>query len=156
MDLNWSNLIIQLGIAGLVVFVAYKLAMKWMTVQREAESERTKSFAIAETARTQAIREGFAADIAAHNAIANGMTKLGSHFSRLEGKLDTLFDLTPIREQYAVHAAQGSRNSEPNVIVEEDDTPVERPPVPRQTPHKGTPIVSGEYLHTGRPKTGGR
>jgi hypothetical protein len=153
MELNWGQIILQLGISGAIVYVVYRIAIKGMETQREAERERTKAFAEAEKERTQAIREGFAADIAAHDALAKVVGKLSSQFSRIEGRIDTFFELTPVREQLAAR--------EPKVIIDpamDDDepTPVDRPPERplerRQTPVKGVPTQYGPFV---RPKTSG-
>lgn len=129
--MNWENLIVQLGISGLVVYVGFKVAMKLIDKWSQGDSERT-----------QAIKEGFAADIAAHNEITKTMIAMQSQMSRTEGKLDIVLDLTPVR---ALHAAQIDEleiqtKPLPSVIVdhrqlkrdrEEDDTPVDRPPTPQ-------------------------
>lgn len=128
--MDWQNLIVQLGISGLVVYVVFRIGMKLIENMRVTDSERT-----------EAIRQGFAADIAAHHEITKTMSALGNQFSRVEGKLDSLLDLTPVREMRAAHDDHGDaipRRKIPSVLVdlnqldEEDDTPVDRPD--RQTP----------------------
>lgn len=134
--MDWQNLIVQLGISGLVVYVVFRIGMKLIENMRITDSERT-----------EAIRQGFAADIRAHDAIVNTMTALGSHFSRVEGKLDTMLDLTPVREMRRVtqeDIASDARDAIPkrkipSVMVDidqldEDDTPVDRHGAQSKTP----------------------
>ena len=137
---------LQLGIAGAALLVMYKVAMRWMAnegkrqeASAKTEDERAKIAAAADIERTKAIQEGFRADIAAHQAITSTMQKMANQFSRIEGKLDTILELTPIREQYHFgDPVMALASSEPKVIID-DQLPVERPTPPsqRQTPPGG-------------------
>lgn len=136
--MDWSNLIVQLGISALVLFVVFRIGMK--LIENNAKSD---------AARTDAIKDGFAADIAAHQAISStmqamqtavtaAMTGLQNQFYRVEGKLDTVLDLTPVRGLRGIEAADLAVTPEPSVVVdksltEDDDTPVDRPPQPQQS-----------------------
>lgn len=133
--MDWTNLIIQLGISALVLFVVFKLAMKSLENMSKSDSERT-----------MAIKEGFAADTAAHQAMAAAIKGMSDQFStsllqmasanaRVEGKLDTVLDLTPVREMHKANIDDLSIDPlGPKVIVDrnqidadEEDTPVDRP-----------------------------
>lgn len=122
--MDWSNLIVQLGISALVLFVVFRMGMKLIENNAKSESERT-----------QAIREGFQTDTAAHtqlasamqdmaNAVAEGMTELEKQFSRVEGKMDAFLDLTPVR---GIRAASVHN-------TDDETTPVDRP-AERPTPN---------------------
>ncbi len=170
---------LQLGIAGAALFVMYRVAMRWMTnegrrqeASAKTEEDRARIAAAADSERTKAIQDGFRADIAAHQAITGTMQKMANQFSRIEGKLDTILDLTPIREQYHFGDPVMARaTGEPKVIVD-DQLPVERTPSSqrqtppggtqarqtpsggvstRQTPSSGVPAVSGPYSHISKP-----
>jgi hypothetical protein len=152
-----DSMFLQLGIAGAMLLVGYRIVLRWMATQREAEKERTEAQRESEKERTQAIREGFAADIAAHNAIVSKMGSLDNRFSRVEGRIDQILELTPVREMMAVHM-----HSERTVIVEgqsqddddRDDTPVDMPAKRTATPPRGSPVGGGGYAIK-RPKTQG-
>jgi hypothetical protein len=149
---------LQLGIAGAMLLVMYRIAMRWMANERErqeavtkADIERNRASASAETERTKAIQDGFRADIEAHHAIALTMGALGNQFSRIEGKLDTILDLTPVRELYGVPTTTELRTRETreaSVIVQSEFQNERRPPT-NKTPPGGTPaITGGEYSRT--------
>jgi hypothetical protein len=152
MDSLWANLIIQLGIAGLVVFAGFKIAILLINRWSQAESERTKQLGESEVARTQEIAAGFRADTEAHREMASYMNQQTSILSRLEGKFDAAFDLTPVRgiKEYAVRSVEvaaaglveeGSSIPEPRVVI-----PVRKTPLPPS---------ATEYGPTKRPKTHG-
>lgn len=155
MDSPWVNLIIQLGISGLVVFAGFKIAILLITRWSQAETERTKAFATAEQARTSEIAAGFRADTMAHQELAKYMNQQTSILGRLEGKIDAAFDLTPVRgiKEYSMRTVEVT-DSELVVAAKEEEassTIVEpRVVIP---PLRKTPT---EYsATTKRPKTGG-
>lgn len=112
---------LQLGIAGAMLLVFYRLGMRWMANQRDGEAERTRVLQTSEVERTKVIQDGFRADIEAHQAITATMTTLANQFHHIEGKLDTILDLTPVREQYPL--------LEPKVVID--------PALERTTPGRG-------------------
>lgn len=140
----WRQLILQSGISALVLYVAFKIAMKLID-----------KWSATEEARTKVIGDGFAADIAAHQAIAKTMGEWMVAFTRLETKIDTAFDLTP------VHGVRVQAFEQRSVIVDMDDIREEpdlqkTPPQgqkQRRTPPQGVP-ASGTYGPK-RPKTHG-
>ena len=154
---------LQLGIAGAMLLVMYRIAMRWMANERErqeaatkADVDRNKASAAAEIERTKVIQDGFRADIEAHHAIVSTMTQLGNQFSRIEGKIDTIMDLTPVRELYGLPSAaelrmRETQTREASVIVQtelQDD----RRAVTNKTPPGGNPAISGgEYSRTTKP-----
>jgi hypothetical protein len=148
---------LQLGIAGAMLLVMYRIAMRWMANERErqeaatkADVERNKASAPAEVDRTKAIQDGFRADIEAHQAIVKTMGALSNQFSRIEGKIDTIMDLTPVRELYGLPSAAElrAREREASVIVQPELQDERRAPT-NKTPPSGTPAVSGgEYSRT--------
>jgi len=159
--MDWQTIIIQLGISGLIVYVGFKISMKLIDKWSHGDSERT-----------QAIKEGFAADIAAHQQITITMQAIANQISRTEGKLDTVLDLTPVRElrrievselavQQTVHIPP---KQPPSVIVdinqldEQEDTPVDRPtptPHPKQPRASSVGGMGGVYGPKKPPKTTG-
>jgi hypothetical protein len=144
----WANLIIQLGISGLVVFAGYKVAILLINRWTQMEGERSKAFATAEQARTAEIAEGFRADTSAHRELAKYMNEQTQILSRLEGKFDAAFDLTPVRgvKEYVTRTVEvadpGLESLAPSI-----PEPLPRVVIPRKTPT--------EYGPTKRPKTGG-
>jgi prolyl oligopeptidase PreP (S9A serine peptidase family) len=155
--MDWTTLIIQLGISGLVLYVAFRIFMKLIDHQAKADSERTIAMAKAESERTQAIREGFAADVAAHNSITMVMQKMQNQNYRMEAKLDTVLDLTPVRGILRERADSDEqvpvkKTPPPSVIVnmneldDDDDTPVDRPEqTPRTPTQPRASSVAGVY-----------
>jgi hypothetical protein len=149
----WANLIIQLGISGLVVFAGYKIAILMINHWSQAEAERTKAGATAEQARTHEIAQGFRADVEAHQVLSGYMNQQTQILSRLEGKFDAAFDLTPVRgvKEYSMRTVEVS---DPGLVVK-DDAPSSAIVEPRVVipPLRKTPT---EYSATSkRPKTGG-
>lgn len=88
--MNLSQLILQLGVAGLLIWVFYQVAMKWL--DRWSESEREKNATIAEGFRnvTQSVNAHSAADIASHERLAESHGEVREAVTRVEAKLDTL------------------------------------------------------------------
>lgn len=82
-----SNLFLQLGIAGAVLFVMWQLMASKMRSDARAEEKRLDIYARAEEKRTEAIVDGFASltgkvdshhtlDIQSHQAIATSIATL--------------------------------------------------------------------------------
>lgn len=92
-----EQIVLQLGIAGLIVWVGYKIAMKWL--DRWSESEREKNASIAEGFKsiTTSVGNHSIADIASHDRLAESHAEMREAVVRVEAKLDTLADLTPVR-----------------------------------------------------------
>jgi hypothetical protein len=138
--MDWSNLIIQLGISALVLFVGYQIAMKLIDKWSEGDAKRTEY-----------IQEGFKADISAHQEITKTMQVLANQFFRVEGKLDTVLDLTPVRGISRIDPMDAipQPRRTPSVILEEaasgekpeDVTPTDRPP-PQPLPPPKQPRAS--------------
>lgn len=183
--MDWSNLIVQLGISALVLFVVYKIGMVLVVNMRTADSERTIAMAKAEADRTMAIREGFTAVASAQNALVatvtlmqsqvlasiNGMqNQLVSSINgmqnqnyRMEGKLDTVLDLTPVRGMMKAELPLENRKA-PSVVVDhnalhdDEKTPVDAPRTPTPTQKvKAAPRAptSGGYYGPYGPKKPG-
>ena len=111
--MNLYQVALQLGIAGLVVAVGYKIALVLIRSWREAEKERTKAIgdgltAIAGAVQAQAgiLQTHATADIKSHGEITDRV-------SRLEGKLDQ-----------ALTAERAERRRSRQIV----------------TPHGGTPL----------------
>jgi hypothetical protein len=147
--MDWTNLIIQLGISGLVLYVVFRIGMRLIDHQSRTDSERTAAMAKSDSERTEAIRQGFAADIAAHNAITDVMRKMQNQNYRMEAKLDVVLDLTPVRgiARARVDSDGVPTQKPPSVIVnmseleEQEDTPVDRP-TPTPQPQAKQPRAS--------------
>jgi hypothetical protein len=150
---TWQNLIIQLGISALVLFVVYRLALKIIGAAREADKERTAQLRESDKERNAVIAAGFQADTAAHQSIVVVLQGMMTNFGRIEGKLDAALDLTPRPQQVPIMPEL----AQPSVIVamhDEETTPVDRPKP--TTPTRGV-SVGGLYGlgKTARPKTSG-
>jgi len=163
----WSNIIIQLGVSALVIFVGFKLAMRLIAAWTAAEKERNATLAQAEKDRTAAIATGFKALVDSFSAdLKDVVATLRQGFSecrndtkaiqrivdRLEGKFDQVLDLTPVRQMTAMH--EGHR--EPKVIIDSDlhseETTPPAGPSPKRTK---TPPAGQPYGPFTRPKTSG-
>lgn len=126
MDLDPKQILVQLGIAGLLVVVFYRVAVLLIANWREAEKERTAAIAAGFSSVTASISVHHHADVAGHERMADGLGEVQQAVVRVEAKLDTLADLTPVRGITAPR---------------------------RQTPPEGVP---GATYNMTRPKTGGR
>lgn len=166
----WQNLIIQLGISALVLFVVYKIGLKLLANQRAADEERAKSAAESERERNKVFQEGFRSIVDTQLQFSHGLQRIMMWCNSIGGQLATVLDLTPVKMQMPTMPptnASSTPASPPTVIVEDhDDTPVDRPVdrpskpvVKRESPVHGTPIVSGgaygPIQPSRRPKTSG-
>ncbi len=130
------QLFLQLGIAGAMLWVFYKLGGKALDQQRVTDSERTKVIGDGFSAITIKIDTHASADL-------NGHREIVDRVSRFEGKLDANLDAS-------------SR-------VERSNTPIEGVPfahpqqhtVTRTTPPHGTPTPGGYHKRRGE-TDGGR
>lgn len=149
--MNWSNIVVQLGISALVLFVVYKIGMLLINRNAESTKERNRIYADAEKERTIAIKEGFAADMSAHQQIAVAMQTLSNYNNRIEGKLDTVLDLTPVRGILRMQDINPSiaddlpatqpkkRTPASGIPLHEQDTPLDRPTIIKQ-PRAQSPV----------------
>lgn len=96
MDINPSQLVLQLGIAGLLVWAVHKAAMRF--IDRWADSEKEKNTAIADgfKAITTSVNSHTQADVASHERLAQSHGDLRDAVVRVESKIDTIADLTPV------------------------------------------------------------
>lgn len=125
MNVSPEQLFLQLGVVGAVLFVVWKLGSKWLDRQHESEKERTIAIADGFKAITTSLNNHSAADIASHERMVAAHHDTQQAVVRVEAKLDTLAEFTPVSQI----------------------------PVPRQpTPPRGVP--AGGYSYA-RPKTHG-
>lgn len=92
MDLNPSQIIFQLGIAGLIVWVGYRFGIR--AIDRWGEIEREKTAAIADGFRSivATVNAHSTADVASHVKLAESHGELRESVVRVEGKIDAAFD----------------------------------------------------------------
>lgn len=92
MDLNPQQIVFQLGIAGLIVWVGYRLAMR--AIDRWSEIEKEKTAAVREgfTNITTSVNAHSSVDIASHVALAESHGEVREAVVRLEGKVDATLD----------------------------------------------------------------
>jgi hypothetical protein len=122
---------LQLGIAGLLVVVGYRLAVllidRWQTTQAtqtaafaEAERDRTRALTIGLTSISDRVQTHAIADIQSHAEIVD-------RISRFEGKLDATLDW---QERTPINAPipSGLRPAAPSPIGREITRPTPRPP----------------------------
>jgi len=151
MELDWQQLILQLGIAGAMLFVVYRVAVLLIEKWAVAEAGRTKAMSESEAARTKSVTEGFKAITDAHERIVdtmnnhqtNELTILNLHaqqLATLTARIDTALDLTPVRGTPRMEQVA-------KVIVSaelEEKTPVDAPQ-PRPTPTPRAASSPGVY-----------
>lgn len=94
--MNPEQLMLQLGLAGALLYVVFKVAMRF--IDRWAESEKEKNTAIASgfEAITTSVNNHSAADIASHQKLADAHGQLREVVVRMDEKLDVLADVTPV------------------------------------------------------------
>ena len=95
--MNWENLVIQLGVAGAVLLVAYKLALVLIHKWSEGDKARTEAHTVSERDRTAAIAAGFAQIMAGHGSLLERAQSIERGIDRLDVKVSTAMDLTPVR-----------------------------------------------------------
>lgn len=106
---SWETLIIQLGIAGAVLLLGYKLALVLIEKWSEGDLARTEAHITSERERTLAIAAGFAQITTSHSQLAEQARAIEVGLERLDAKVATVLDLTPVR---------GVKIPSQNVIVE--------------------------------------
>jgi len=130
MDFELPGWIVQFGIAGLVVVIGYRIAMKLID-----------KWSVAESQRTEAISTGFKAITDSHERVLDTMhahqqaeigvlNELGKSQAALITKINTVFDLTPAPLTVFDPPAKVIVSKE---IEQEEETPVDVPK-PRPTP----------------------
>jgi hypothetical protein len=96
MNLSPAQIALQLGIAGLLVVVGYRIALVLIKNWRETESERTTALANGLSAITTSVNNHSSADIASHERLVAAHNELAKSVVRVEAKLDTIAELTPV------------------------------------------------------------
>lgn len=157
---DWSNIIIQLGIAALIVVVSYQLARLLIEKWSEGDKERTAAQKSAMDSLSTSINNlaaSFKADLrdctssvtALGNQTNTTINALGQQLTRIDTNLEFVLELTPVKNMMASHEIP--YKAKPKVIVspdlqsDHDDTP---PMGTRKTPAQGQP-----YGPITRPKT---
>jgi hypothetical protein len=89
------QLVLQLGIAGLIVWVGFKISMR--ALDRWSESEKGRTEAIAEGFRsiTNSVNTHSAADIASHNRLAESHGEVREAIANIAGQIEGM----TLREQ---------------------------------------------------------
>lgn len=97
--MNPEQLLLQLGLAGAILFVVYKLGMKWLDKWAEGEKAKNATLADGFAAITTSVNTHSAADVASHEklsaSVAAHREQTVAFHNRIEGKLDAALDLTP-------------------------------------------------------------
>ena len=97
--MNPEQLLLQLGLAGAILFVVYKLGMKWLDKWSEGEKQRNSALADGFREITTSVNTHSAQDTAAHERLATAFyahkEQAATNDARIEGKLDAALDLTP-------------------------------------------------------------
>lgn len=97
MDLDVKQLALQLGIAGLLIAVGYRIALVLIKNWRETEKERTAALERGFGTITTSMNNHSAADIASHERLAESHADVREAVVRVEAKLDTIAELTPVK-----------------------------------------------------------
>ena len=95
MNLNPEQIVLQLGLAGLIVWVVYKLAMRALDRWHEAETAKTAAIADGFKAVTTSVNTHSAADIASHNRLAESHGEVREAIANMAGQLEGM----ALREQ---------------------------------------------------------
>lgn len=140
--MSWSNIIIQLGISALVLYVVYRIAILLITRWAENDKQRIKVVSDGFTSITSSHEKMVETFNESHRAIVDlvnfhqqtELQILKNHEAALTGldiKIATALDLTPVRGIPRAEVVAGTIESE-----DDTPTPVERPP--RAASHPGT------------------
>lgn len=92
MTLDPLQLLLQLGAIGAVLFVVWKIGIKWLDRQGETERERTAAIADGFKQITTSVNSHSTADVASHERLAAAHGELRAAVVRLEGKVDAALD----------------------------------------------------------------
>lgn len=126
---SWETLIIQLGVAGAVLLLGYKLALVLINKWSEGDKARTEAHTTAERERTATIATGFAQITSSHgqshSQIMTLVQDIQVSLERLDARVATVMDLTPVH---------GTRIPKP---------PAASTPISEEKPEKTTTPVAG-------------
>ncbi len=95
MNVDPLQLVLQLGIAGLIVWVGFKIAMRALDRWSEAEKARTAATADGFRAITNSVNTHSAADIASHERLAESHGEVREAIANIAGQLEGM----ALREQ---------------------------------------------------------
>ena len=164
----WQNIIIQLGISALVLFVVFQIAMKQLANQRAADAERSRSAAAADADRTAVIAAGFKAITDTQQKLADGVQRSLLWCSHIDSMLATVLDMSPVRHMVPTIQPinvpiMPSVVVDPSLKMHDDDItppdPIMSVTIPTKrtpTPPKGSTVKdAGLYGVSKRPKTQG-
>lgn len=156
--MNLEQVGLQLGIAGILVVLGYKLARLLINRWGNAQGEQTKAWRETERERTLAISSGLtmiatsihqhsSVDLASHVELAKSVNELGKTFARIEGRLEEAMSrkLTPIEGVPIVQAPADYSGWDA-------DTQPSRPATKR---HRTDPIGTPGYRPPAKPRRGG-
>lgn len=93
---TWQTIGVQMGIAGLISIIGYRIALVLINAWTTSEAARTKALAEAEKDRTAAITSGFKSVTDVHASLLSQQTNLALKIVALDSKISTIFDLTPV------------------------------------------------------------
>lgn len=113
--MNPEQLMLQLGLAGALLYVVFKISMRALDRWGENEKEKTKAISEGFAAVTTSVNRHSEVDNASHARLAEAHGELRDAVVRVEAKMDTIADLTPVK------------------------------PMRRQTPAEGIPVTTGYY-----------
>jgi len=132
-NLDPGQLILQLGLAGAILFVVRQLASKAMDQAAAAEAARTRTLSESEAARTKAITEGFAAitgrveahhtaDIQSHGELAKGIAEIKGQLDEARWHREEFTPIGPIPQpvRRAPSVPNGVRLPRPGKHHDED------------------------------------
>jgi hypothetical protein len=88
MTIDPLQLVLQLGIAGLIVWVGFKIAMRALDRWRESEQDRTAAIAEGFRSVTSSVNTHSAADIASHNRLAESHGEVREAIASMQGQLE--------------------------------------------------------------------
>lgn len=135
---TWQTLGVQLGISGLVVVAAYRVAILLINTWSANDKVRTAAMVKSDSERTTAIKDGFKSVTDVHALLSAKQDKLHNLVLRIDQKVSTALDLTPvgttippgIRE--AIETPSRPLEPEPTVIVKDESA--------RKTPPGGVRV----------------
>jgi hypothetical protein len=88
MNVTPLQLVLQLGIAGLIVWVGYRIAMRALDRWAKSEQDRTSAIADGFRAITNSVNTHSAADIASHNRLAESHGEVREAIASMQGQLE--------------------------------------------------------------------
>lgn len=115
MNVDPLQLVLQLGIAGLIVWVGFKIAMRALDRWSEAEKARTEATAEGFRSITNSVNTHHAADVASHERLTESFGAVREEVANFAGQLEGMVlreQTGPVRRQVIPRVVPKTNNGD--------------------------------------------